>query len=101
MKKIKPLLTTSLFMVPTLITSAQQFSKADQAVIANYPITAKSVNQFEKGSGAAKAAEPKYASSNKSITDFLPHFRQLPHFLSRFVFCHLRNYKLIQCLYNV
>jgi hypothetical protein len=52
-------------MLFTLTTSAQQFSKADQAVFANYPITVEKLNQylqFEKGFAAAKAAESKYAS---------------------------------------
>jgi hypothetical protein len=65
MKKTKQLITASLFMLFTLAVSAQQFSKADQAVIANYSLTVEKVNQymlFEKGFGAAKAAEPKYSS---------------------------------------
>src|SRR5450631_1988412 len=65
MKKAKQLFTASLFMLFTLVTSAQQFSKADQTVIANYSITVERVNQymlFEKGFAAAKAAEPNYAS---------------------------------------
>jgi hypothetical protein len=65
MKKTKQIITVSLFMLFTLIVSAQQFSKADQSVIANYSITVERVNQymlFEKGFGTAKAAEPKYAS---------------------------------------
>ena len=65
MKKIIQLFTASLLVLLTLAASAQQFSKADNAVIANYPLTIEKVNQymlFEKGYGAAKAAEPKYAS---------------------------------------
>ena len=65
MKNTKQLITASLFMLFTLIVSAEQFSKSDQAVIANYSISVEMVNQymlFEKGFGAAKAAEPKYAS---------------------------------------
>src|SRR5450432_657823 len=65
MKNTKQLITVSLFMLLTLAVSAQQFSKAEQAIIANYSITVGKVNQymlFEKGFGAAKAAEPKFAS---------------------------------------
>lgn len=65
MKKTIQLFTASLLVLLTLAASAQQFSKADNAVIANYPLTIEKVNQymlFEKGYGAAKAAEPKYAS---------------------------------------
>jgi hypothetical protein len=61
----KQLFTASALMLFTLAASAQQFSKEDQAVIANYPITVERVNQyllFAKGFAAAKAAEPKYAS---------------------------------------
>jgi hypothetical protein len=67
----KRLLAALALMLFTLATSAQQFSKADQAVIANYPITVEKVNQymlFEKGFAAAKAAEPKYASSTPPRT---------------------------------
>ena len=65
MKKINQLLPAVLLMFFAVTTSAQKFSKADNNVIANYPITIEKVNQymlFEKGYGAAKAAEPKYAS---------------------------------------
>ena len=65
MKKIIQLVTTSALILFSLATSAHQFSKADQAVIANYSITVEKVNQFmlfEKGFSPAKAAEPKYAS---------------------------------------
>jgi hypothetical protein len=61
----KQLFTASALLLFTLAASAQQFSKVDQAVIANYPITVERVNQyllFENGFAAAKAAEPKYAS---------------------------------------
>lgn len=64
MKTIKQLFTTLLCMLFTLGGIAQQFSKTDQAIIANYPLTVDKVNQymeFEKGFAAAKAAEPKYA----------------------------------------
>lgn len=71
MKNIKELLITSLFVLFTLASSAQQLPKADQAVIANYSFTVEKVNQymlFEKGFGAANAAEPKYASLTRSHT---------------------------------
>jgi hypothetical protein len=65
MKMTKQLFTAVLLIFFAITTSAQKFSKADQGIIANYPITVDKVNQymlFEKGFGAAKAAEPKYAS---------------------------------------
>jgi hypothetical protein len=61
----KHLFTAAALMLFALASSAQQFSKTDQAVIANYPLTIEKVNQylvFEKGFAAAKTAEPKYAS---------------------------------------
>src|SRR5450432_1810339 len=65
MKMTKQLFTAVLLIFFAITTSAQKFSKADQGIIANYPITVDKVNQymlFEKGFGAAKAAEPKFAS---------------------------------------
>jgi len=86
MKKTKQLFTASLFMLFTLATSAQQFSKADQAVIANYSITVEKVNQymlFEKGFAAAKAAEPKYASLTppRTLDEKINLLSQLPSFV--------------------
>ena len=49
----------------------QQFSKADQALIANYFLTTEEISKymdFEKGFNAAKAAEPKYNSIAPSNT---------------------------------
>lgn len=71
MKNTKQLITASLFMLFTLAVSAQRFSKADQALIANYSITVEKVNEymlFEKGFEAAKAAEPKYATLTPPVT---------------------------------
>lgn len=71
MKKTKQLFTAVLLMFFVLTTSAQKPSKADNNVIANYPITVEKVNQymlFEKGFGAAKTAEPKYASLTPPTT---------------------------------
>jgi hypothetical protein len=65
MQKTKQLITTLLFMLFTLVVSAQQFSKAGQSILANYSITVEKINQymlFENKFGATKAAEPKYAS---------------------------------------
>ena len=46
MQKTKQLITASLFMLFTLVVSAQQFSKADQSIIANYSITVEKINQY-------------------------------------------------------
>jgi hypothetical protein len=46
MKKIIQLFTASLLVLLTLAASAQQFSKADNAVISNYPLTIEKVNQY-------------------------------------------------------
>lgn len=81
----KQLFTAAALMLFTLATSAQQFSKTDQAVIANYPITVERVNQyllFEKGFAAAKAAEPKYASLTPphTLDEKINLLSQLPSF---------------------
>ena len=73
-------------MLFTLVVSAQQFSKADQSIIANYSITVEKINQymlFEKGFGAAKAAEPKYASLTAAGTldEKINLLSQLPSFV--------------------
>jgi hypothetical protein len=86
MKKTKQIITVSLFMLFTLIVSAQQFSKADQSVIANYSITVEKINQymlFEKGFGAAKAAEPKYVSLTppRTLDEKINLLSQLPSFV--------------------
>ena len=86
MKKTKQIITVSLFMLFTLIMSAQQFSKADQSVIANYSITIEKINQymqFEKGFGAAKAAEPKYVSLTQphTLDEKINLLSQLPSFV--------------------
>ena len=86
MKKTKQIITVSLFMLFTLIVSAQQFSKADQSVIANYSITVEKINQymlFEKGFGAAKAAEPKYLSLTppRTLDEKINLLSQLPSFV--------------------
>src|SRR5664279_4796960 len=86
MKKTKQIITVSLFMLFTLAVSAQQFSKADQSVIANYSITVEKVNQymlFEKGFGAAKAGEPKYASLTppRTLDEKINLLSQLPSFV--------------------
>ena len=86
MKKTKQIITVSIFMLFTLIVSAQQFSKADQTIIANYSITVDKVNQymlFEKGFGAAKASEPKYASLTlpRTLDEKINLLSQLPSFV--------------------
>jgi hypothetical protein len=86
MKKTKQIITVSLFMLFTLIVSAQQFSKADQSVIANYSITVEKINQymlFEKGFGAAKTAEPKYLSLTppRTLDEKINLLSQLPSFV--------------------
>ena len=86
MKKIIQLVTGSVLILFSLATSAQQFSKADQAVIANYPLTVEKVNQFmlfEKGFGTAKAAEPGYASLTppKTLDEKINLLSPLPSFV--------------------
>ena len=86
MNKIKQVITASLFVLFTIAVSAQQFSKADQSVIANYSITVEKVNQymlFEKGFGSAKAAEPKYASLTppRTLDEKINLLSQLPSFI--------------------
>src|SRR5664279_3394408 len=86
MKNTKQLITASLFMLFTIAVSAQQFSKTDQSVIANYSITVERVNQymlFEKGFGAAKAAEPKYVSLTppRTLDEKINLLSQLPSFV--------------------
>ena len=82
----KQLFVASLFMLFAMVASAQQFSKADQSVIANYSITLEKVNQymmFEKGFGAAKAAEPKYSSltPSRTLDEKINLLSSLPSFL--------------------
>jgi hypothetical protein len=65
MKNILPFIAGSALILFTISVKSQPFSKADNSVIANYPLTVEKVNeymQFEKGFGAAKAAEPSYAT---------------------------------------
>jgi hypothetical protein len=86
MKKVKQIFTVSLFMLFTMVVSAQQFSKADQTIIANYSITLEKVNQFmlfEKGFGAAKATEPKYSSLTppRTLDEKINLLSQLPSFV--------------------
>jgi|SRR5450432_293873 hypothetical protein len=86
MKKVKQIITVSFFMLFTLVVQAQQFSKADQSVIADYSITVEKINQymlFEKGFGAAKAAEPKYASLTpaRTLDEKVNLLSQLPSFI--------------------
>lgn len=86
MKKAKQLLTASLFIFFAIPSSAQQFSKEDQALIANYSMTVEKVNQymmFEKGFAAAKAAEPKYSSLTppQTLAEKIDLFSPLPSFV--------------------
>lgn len=86
MKQAKQIITATLFTLFTLAVSAQQFSKADQSIIANYAITVEKVNQymlFEKGFGAAKATEPKYASLTppRTLDEKINLLIQLPSFV--------------------
>ena len=71
MKVLSRVFLVFVIVALALVGSAQQFSKADQSVIANYPISVEKVNAymvFEKGFGAAKAAEPSYAKLAPPIT---------------------------------
>lgn len=71
MKKVKKIIAASLFALFTLAASAQQFSKADQAIVANYSITIEKVNQymqFQKSVDAEQVAESKHASLNPPRT---------------------------------
>jgi hypothetical protein len=86
MKRTKQVATLFLSVLFTLSLSAQQFSKTDQSVIANYSITVEKINQymlFEKGFGAAKAAEPKYASLTppRTLDEKINLLSQLPSFM--------------------
>lgn len=86
MKNVKQIISASLFMLFTLAVSAQQFSKADQFVIANYSITVEKVKQymlFEKGFGTAKAAEPQYAllTPPRTLDEKINLLSQLPSFV--------------------
>ena len=86
MKKLGKVISISFFLLFTMSVSAQQFSKADQSVIANYSITVEKVNQymqFEKGFGAAKAAEPGYATLTPphTLDERINLLSQLPSFI--------------------
>jgi hypothetical protein len=87
MKKFKRFLAVFITILVTSEVHAQQFSKADQTLIANYPLTTEKVNQFmgfEKGFGAAKASEPKYLSMNPShsLNEKISQLNQLPSFVN-------------------
>jgi hypothetical protein len=86
MKKVKRILGLLILIFLAAETYAQQFSKADQSIIANYPITLERVNQymnFEKGFAAAKASEPKYGSLTppRTLDEKINLLSQLPSFV--------------------
>ncbi len=87
MKKIKRFFAIIIVILLTSEARAQQFSKADQTLIANYPLSTEKVNQymgFEKGFSAAKASEPKFQSMtpSRSLDDKINQLNNMASFVN-------------------
>jgi hypothetical protein len=87
MKKAKRFFALLIVVLLASEGRAQQFSKADQTLIANYPLSIEKVNQymgFEKGFAAAKASEPKFQSMTpaRSLDDKINQLNNMPSFVN-------------------